>query len=365
MDSPSASLAQSVVPRRPWYRSRTKRLLVLFSCIILALIYGFFSMILMPGRSFRGTLPPTTDNQRALAVELRAHVDVLSDATGGVGRVGNRSTFYPKRFAEAYAYLDDRLAAMGYDDRNEYHVQRGSPVPSIEVIVPAKAASGSGGVAGAKPRIIVVGAHYDAFQGTPGADDNASGVAAMLHLARIFRDDPQPAELRFLFFVNEEPPAFWTEDMGSWVYARACRKNGDNIAAMISIESIGCYSDAPGTQRYPQPLALLYPDTGNFIGFVGNWSSRSLTRRALRTFRNSVQFPSEGAALPGVLPGVGWSDHWSFWQEGYRAIMITDTATFRNPYYHTPNDKADTLDYDRMARVVEGIEAVIRDLASE
>lgn len=368
MDSPSASLVPSQTSRRPWYRSRNKRLLVLFSCILLALIYGFFSMILMPGRSFRGPLPPSTDSQRALADELRGHVEILSDATGGVGRVGNRSTFYPKRFAEAYVYLDDQLAAMGYDQRNEYPVQRGSPVPSIEVIVPARGASSGGRVpsgSSSKPRIIVIGAHYDAFQGTPGADDNASGVAATLHLARSFRDDPQPAELRFLFFVNEEPPAFWTDDMGSWVYAKACRANDDDIAAMISIESIGYYDDTPGSQRYPQPLALLYPDTGNFIGFIGNWSSRFLTRRALRTFRDNAQFPSEGAALPSVLPGVGWSDHWSFWQEGYRAIMITDTATFRNPYYHTPNDKADTLDYDRMARVVEGIEAVVRELASE
>lgn len=357
-DSPSASPTPNPKPRRPWYRSRNKRLLALFSCILLALVYGFFSMILMPGRSFRGPLPALTGSQRELAAELRNHVEVLSDATGGVGRVGNRSTFYPKRFAEAYIYLDDQLAAMGYDQRNEYPVQRGSPVPSIEVIVPAKHAA-------AKPRIIVIGAHYDAFQGTPGADDNASGVAATLHLARIFRSDPQPPELRFLFFVNEEPPAFWTEDMGSWVYAKTCRQNNDDIAAMVSIESIGYYSDAPGSQRYPQPLALLYPDTGNFIGFIGNWSSRVLTRRALRTFRENAQFPSEGAALPSVLPGVGWSDHWSFWQEGYRAIMITDTATFRNPYYHTPNDKADTLDYERMARVVEGIEAVIRDLTTE
>ncbi len=334
-------------------------MLVLFSLIVLALVYGYCSMIVMPGRSFRGPLPPFTDAQRELAAELRAHVEVLADATGGVGRVGNRSTFYPRRFAEAYAYLDDQLAAMGYDERHAYPVQRGSPVPSIEVIVPGKATGGE------RPRVIVIGAHYDAFQGTPGADDNASGVAATLYLARLFRNDPQPAELRFLFFVNEEPPAFWTEDMGSWVYAKACRERNDDVAAMISIESIGYYSDAPGSQRYPQPLAMLYPDTGDFIGFVGSWSSRGLTRRAISTFRASVQFPSEGAALPGITPGVGWSDHWSFWQEGYRAIMITDTATFRNPYYHTPNDKADTLDYERMAVVVEGIEAVIRDLASD
>ena len=363
MDSPLATPQPKTKPHRRWYRSPAKRLGVLFLLIAIALVYAYFSMVTMPGRSFRGPLPELTVSQRELAAELRAHVEVLADATGGVGRVGNRSTFYPRRFAEAYAYLDDQLATMGYEQRNEYPVQRGAPVPSIEVVVPATQLP-----AGTKPRILVIGAHYDAFQGTPGADDNASGVAACLHLARIFRHNPQPLELRFLFFVNEEPPAFWTADMGSWVYAKACRARGgggDDIAAMISIESIGYYSDVPGSQRYPQPMNRLYPDTGDFIGFVGNWSSRGLTRRAIGTFREHAQFPSEGAALPGVVPGVGWSDHWSFWQEGYKAIMITDTATFRNPFYHTPNDKADTLDYERMARVVEGIEAVIRDLAHD
>ncbi|MBX3402059.1 MAG: M28 family peptidase [Phycisphaeraceae bacterium] len=354
------------VPRprasRPFSRAALKRLAFLFAAIGAALFCAYISMISMPGESFRGALPPATDSQRALAAELRGYVNILADAEGGVGRVGNRSTYYPRRFAAAYSWIDDQLAAYGYEQRNEYPVQRGAPVPNIEVIVPAKSRDGSGG---AKPRILVIGAHYDAFQGTPGADDNASGVAATLHLARIFRHDPQPMELRFLFFVNEEPPAFWTDDMGSWVYAKACRAKNDDIAAMISIESIGYYSDAPGSQRYPQPLASLYPSTGDFIGFVGNWRSRGLTRRAISIFREHAQFPSEGAALPGIMPGVGWSDHWSFWQEGYDAIMITDTATFRNPYYHTPNDRPDTLDYDRMARVVEGIEHVIRGLAAE
>lgn len=352
---------------RIFSRAALKRLAILFAAIGAALVYAYLSMIPMPGESFRGPLPPLTDSQRALAEELRGSVNILADAEGGVGRVGNRSTYYPRRFAAAYSWIDDQLAAYGYEQRNEYPVQRGAPVPNIEVIVPAKAVAASAANA-SKPRILVIGAHYDAFQGTPGADDNASGVAATLHLARIFRHDPQPMELRFLFFVNEEPPAFWTDDMGSLVYAKACRARGgggDDIAAMISIESIGYYSDVPGSQRYPQPLASLYPSTGDFIGFVGNWKSRGLTRRAISIFRDKVQFPSEGAALPGIMPGVGWSDHWSFWQEGYDAIMITDTATFRNPYYHTPNDRPDTLDYDRMARVVEGIEHIIRALAAE
>jgi Zn-dependent M28 family amino/carboxypeptidase len=291
-----------------------------------------------------------------MAEELRGMVEVLSDATGGVGRAGNRSTFYPKRFAESAAWLRDQLAAAGFAEIEEVFVERGSPVPNMIVTVPGTSRA---------PEIVVVGAHLDAFQGTPGADDNASGVAGTLVLARRFLREPQARTLRFAFFVNEEPPAFWTADMGSWVYAKACRARGDNIIAMISLESIGYYSDKPGSQRYPAPLNLLYSDRGDFIAFVSNWSSRALNKRAIRVFRDSVSFPSEGGSPPGFLPGVGWSDHWSFWQEGYRAIMITDTAAFRNPNYHTPQDKWDTLDYDRMSRVVEGVEAVVRDLAGE
>jgi hypothetical protein len=133
---------------------------------------------------------------------------------------------------------------------------------------------------------------------------------------------------------------------------------------MISLETLGFYTDAPSSQKYPPPMNLLYPDTGNFVAFVGNISSRSLVRRAINTFRSTTAFPSQGAALPQGLPGVGWSDHWSFWQEGYNAIMVTDTALFRNINYHTAADKPETLDFPRTARVVEGLERVVKDLAN-
>lgn len=336
-------------------RSALKRLAGLFAIIVVLLVYGYWSMIVMPGRSHAGPLPPATPGQQALAENLRAWVTVLADATGGVGRVGNRSTFYPKRFAASAAWIHGQLSSFGYATIREYPVQRGAPVPNFEVEIPGTSSS---------QEIVIVGAHYDAFQGTPGADDNASGVAACLYLARTFQNQPQRRTLRILFFVNEEPPAFWTEDMGSWVYAKACRARNDNIVAMISVESIGYYSDLPGSQKLLPPMNLLYPTTGNYIAFVSNWSSRALNKRALRIFRETTAFPSEGGSPPGFMPGVGWSDHWSFWQEGYSAMMITDTATFRNPWYHTPLDKPDTLDYDRMSRVVEGIERVVRDLSS-
>ena len=188
-------------------------------------------------------------------------------------------------------------------------------------------------------------------------------MAGVLELARSFAGKPASRTIRFVFFGTEEPPSFPTGAMGSRHYADAARARGDRIVAMLSIESIGYYSTEPGSQRYPFPLNLLYPDVGDFIGFVSNLKSGPLVRRAIATFRSAVPFPTQGAAVPSWVPGVWWSDHWSFWRQGYQAIMITDTAPFRNPFYHTSQDTPDKLDYGRMARVVDGLEAVVSDLA--
>jgi Zn-dependent M28 family amino/carboxypeptidase len=219
-------------------------------------------------------------------------------------------------------------------------------------------------IRGSRPEIVVIGAHYDSVFGSPGANDNASGVAALLALARRFAGKPAAQTLRFVAFVNEEPPYFQTEQMGSFVYASRCKARGDRIFAMISLETIGYFSDKPGSQSYPSPgLGAFYPRTGNFIGFVGNFGSRALVRRAIGLFREQGKVPSEGAALPSFIPGVAWSDQWSFWQCGYPAIMITDTAPFRYPHYHESTDTPDKLEYDRFALVVSGMEKVIAELA--
>ena len=197
-----------------------------------------------------------------------------------------------------------------------------------------------------------------------GANDNASGVAVLLALARALSPEKAARTLRFVAFANEEPPHFQNESMGSWAYALSCQQRGDDIVAMISLETMGYYSDEEDSQSYPFPMSAAYPSTGSFIGFVGNVASRHLVRRVVGSFREHAAFPSEGAALPSWIPGVGWSDHWSFWQAGYRAIMVTDTAPFRYPHYHTEQDTPDKLDYERLARVTLGLEKVIRELAT-
>jgi Zn-dependent M28 family amino/carboxypeptidase len=169
--------------------------------------------------------------------------------------------------------------------------------------------------------------------------------------------------VRFIAFANEEPPFFLTDDMGSRVYATRARRRGEHIVAMLSIETIGYYSEEAGSQRYPFPFSLFYPNTANFIGFVANMSSRDLLYQVIATFREHTHFPSEGIAAPEWVTGIGWSDHWSFWREGFPAVMVTDTALFRYEHYHTAEDTPDKIDYARMARVITGISRVVAGLA--
>jgi Zn-dependent M28 family amino/carboxypeptidase len=171
--------------------------------------------------------------------------------------------------------------------------------------------------------------------------------------------------IRWVFFTNEEPPYFQTAAMGSMVYAKRCHERKERVSAMLSLETIGYYSEERGSQAYPIGFHPGYPDRGDFLGFVANVRSASLLRSALKSFRSATSLPAVGAAAPASISGVGWSDHWSFWQFGYRALMLTDTAPFRYPYYHTAQDTPEKLDYDRLARAVTGIEAIVRNLASD
>jgi Zn-dependent M28 family amino/carboxypeptidase len=210
--------------------------------------------------------------------------------------------------------------------------------------------------------IVVVGAHYDSVSGCPGANDNATGVAAMLELAHRLARAPVSRTIRFAAFVNEEPPFFQTANMGSVVYANAAKARGDRIVGMLSLETMGYYSEEKGSQQYPAAVAMLYPDVGNFIALVANVGSARLLMDARRAFKSRTPFPVQSAAVPAAIPGVGWSDHWAFWQAGYAAMMVTDTAPFRYPWYHTANDTPDKIDYEKLAQVVDGLEAVIESL---
>ena len=305
-------------------------------------------MIRMPTDTFKGPLPPLTDEQRALEQELRSDVHQLA------GVIGERNLFRYKQLVESAAYIRGALTRAGYEvHRHQYEVA-GQACENIEVQR----------VGTDKPHdIVLIGAHYDSVQGSPGANDNATGVAALLALARTMANGRSLCTVRFVAFTNEEPPLFQGPHMGSYVYAKRCRERGENISLMLSLETIGYYSDEPRSQRYPFPFGLFYPSTANFIAFVSNMENAPWVKQLLTAFRHHARFPSEGGALWEWIPGVAWSDHWSFWRAGYPAVMVTDTAPNRYPHYHTAADTPDKVDFPRMARVISGLQQVIGELA--
>jgi hypothetical protein len=293
-------------------------------------------------------LPPLTDKEKAHLPGLRRHVQMLG------GKIGERNADKKWELADASDYLAGELEQAGYAiDRQGYDV--------AEIVAQNLAVQIPGARLGKE--IVLVGAHYDSARGTPGADDDASGVAAVLELARTLSGSKPERTLRFVLFANEEQPFFQTETMGSLVYAKRASQQGETISAMLSIDAIGYFCDAPGCQSHPEQLGGRFPTTGDFLAVVGNDPSRSLVDEVLAGLVAHASLPAHGAALPSDVAGVAWSDHWSFWQLGWRAILVTDTAPFRNPHYHRATDTPDKLDFDRMARVVAGLAAVVRELA--
>jgi hypothetical protein len=307
-------------------------------------------MTAVPGKPHRGPLPPLTPEEAALAVSLKRHIATIAAREHNVAHYGE--------LEKVARYIEATLASLGYTVGRQEFSADGQAVRNIDVTIePARG--------NPDPEVIVVGAHYDSAPGSPGANDNASGAAAVIELARLLRDlDGVGAKrIRLALFVNEEPPYFQTEAMGSLHYARALAQRNERVVAMYSLETIGFYSSEPGSQVYPAPFGLLFPDRGDFVAFVGLLGSRALVRETMRSFRAHTAFPTIGGVAPGFVPGIGWSDHWAFAEHGFPAVMITDTAPFRYPHYHQPSDTSDKVDAESLARVVKGIERVIRDLS--
>jgi hypothetical protein len=321
--------------------------IVAASALVLLGIAFVILHLRMPGRSFHGSPPALRAQELALRDALKRDVTTLA------GEIGERNVVNADSYARAADFIDRSLRAAGCSVSRQTYVVEGVTCANVEGEVRGQQSD----------QIVVIGAHYDSVDGSPGADDNASGVAALLALARAFGKTQPQRTLRFVAFANEEPPYFQSTQMGSWVYARRCREREEKVVAMIALESLGFYSDAPHSQAYPAALEALYPTTANFIAFASNVGSRGLLRRVVETFRAHASVPSEGGALPEEITGVAWSDQWSFWQHGYEAVMVTDTALFRNRNYHTANDLPATLDYGRLMLVVEGLHAAVAELA--
>lgn len=303
-------------------------------------------IVTMPTSGSERPEPATVNDE--IQAALRTHVTKLA------GDIGERNMFHPQALRRAAAYIEHTWQQQGYRVARQEYQARGETIANLEV-----SRAGTDPAAG----IVLVGAHYDSVVGSPGANDNGTGVAALLEVARQLTARKLCRTVHLVAFVNEEPPFFKTASMGSRVYAKMARTRGDDIRAMLCLETIGYFSDAPDSQHYPPLFNLFYPERGNFIGFVSDFRSRPLLKQVVAAFRAASDFPLEYVSTFSFIPGVDWSDHWSFWREGIPAVMITDTAPYRYPYYHTSLDTVDKVSYPQLARVTEGLVAVVTALA--
>jgi len=316
---------------------------------IFGLVMGAMALSKLPGQDKDLGFKPATEHERAMREELEQHVRVLA------GDIGPRNlNFAPENLARARDYIEGELAA------------RGLAVTRQTVTVEDRSGDNLlASIAGSDPKapVIVLAAHYDSYNTAPGANDNASGVAALLALARVLKDTAPSRSILLAALVNEEPPYFKSEFMGSEHFAEALKQEKREVELMLSLETLGYYSPKPKSQAYPFPVGLLFPDTGGFVGLVSNVASRPKLVRFGGLMQQKARVGANGIALPAFIEGVDWSDHLSFWKRGYDALMVTDTAVFRYPYYHTLEDTADKLDYDSLTGVVLAVEESVRELA--
>jgi hypothetical protein len=313
-----------------------------------AIAWLLWYMIAMPGESYSGRRASLTPAESEIAARLRRHVAAIASR--------EHNMQHPDALEAAAGEIESTLAALGYAAAAQRFASISGEVRNIEVEIP-------GGTRASE--IVLLGAHYDSVSGSPGGNDNGSGVATLLELARLLRGAKPERSVRLVWFVNEEPPYTMSRDMGSRQYAIRSRERAERIVAMLSLETLGWYSDEADSQHYPFPLGVFYPSRGDFLAFVSNLGSRRLLHEAIAAFRRRAEFPSEGVAAPAFIPGVDWSDHASFWEQGYPALMLTDTALYRYPWYHSPQDTPDKVDYARLARVVVGLRAMLAELAGE
>ncbi len=348
-----------------WYQdSHLRKKLIIGIGALTALIGCLLLPVFGKLPSFRGPVEPLSAEQQRLVTRLRSHVEKLATDIGArslpksPGGLERAATYIEEQFSNAGLKPSRQtFSVAGYFDDGLFgatHATQSASNIVVEITGGARASE-----------IVVIGAHYDAVGDCPGANDNGSGVAAMLEIASALAKEKFARTIRFVAFTNEEPPFFRSDDMGSYRYAKACKERGDNIVAMLSLETIGYYSDKPGTQKFPvDQMSMIYPKEGNFLAFVGNMEAYSLLNNCFSSFTGAVKFPVEILAAPAKLSGIDFSDHLSFWRVGYPGIMVTDTALYRYPHYHTSKDTSEKLNYDHLARVTTGLFKVVRDLGT-
>ena len=318
----------------------------IFKLILIFSIMGLTMRGWRPSKPYTVTL---SQEEKITAKNIEAIVTHIA------GSFGARNYVYYEQLNKTADFIIQTFQDLGYTVKVMLYEMEGRRFRNIIAEDSPRAFS---------EEVVIIGAHYDSCF-NPGADDNASGVAGILELARLLKGERLTSKVKFIAFVNEEPPFFMTERMGSRVYARQARTKGEKIRAAIILEMLGFYSDKPFSQRYLPLLGLFYPHRADFIALVGNFRTHAAVKAVHRYFKQHSDFPVEKITAPDFIPGINFSDHWSFWKEGYPAMMVTDTAFLRSPHYHRETDLPGTLDYSRMAKMLYGLKQSIVEYANE
>lgn len=287
-------------------------------------------------------------DKQQIIQQLNGHLSMLTRT------IGERSINYPVNLENSAVYIQAQFESYGLAVERQTYRYRHMNVSNVAARFQPPVNSGAH---------YVIGAHYDSVSGTVGADDNASAIAVLLETAsamqRVYGSGGEGPEITFVAFTLEEPPVYGTSYMGSRVFASKAREEGMSIDGMICLEMVGYTCSAPGCQSYPFPLKYLgYPKEGTFIGVVGNVKSLGFSRNLSRSLKDNPNLPTVSLTVPfngRIMPAIRLSDHASFWDKGYPAVMVTDSAFFRNPHYHQPSDTMETLDIDFMAELVHGL----------
>jgi hypothetical protein len=285
----------------------------------------------------------------AMKVRMREDVSYLQS-------LGPRNSMSEAEYSQlrvCEAWVKQRWESQGYSVQVHSFSVENRDYANLEIELAGRTAPS---------RVIVVSAQYDTLPGSPGANNNGSGLAVLFQLSELLRHHSPDKTLRVVAFVNEEDPFFGTEKMGSYQYARQAHQRGEDIEFMLSLDALGIYKDEPGTQTLPFPFSLFYPDRGNFLAFIGNLPSRRYITITTRGFRKGSAFPIRAGVVPEWVEGAGWSDHLSFWKFGYPAIQVTDTGAFRSASHTTSDDTMEKLNFDALSRIVVGMYGAIIEL---
>lgn len=283
---------------------------------------------------------------------LKNHVDKISSWVG-------RNPENIELLNQTAEYIRDEWMKQGYEVKEQKYQVKNKYHQDVEVKNLMVTYNDQSDVS---QKTIVVGAHYDVWSNLPGADDNASGVAGLIELTRLVKEQNPKLDSRieFVAFTLEEPPFFDTDKMGSFVHAKSLKEQNRKVSLMLSLEMIGFFSEEPNSQNYPIPLLnKMYSDKGNFIALVGEFGEWFISRKVKTYFQQMTDLPAYSINTTKYMEGIDWSDHLSYWKQGYPALMVTDTSFLRNKNYHQPTDTADLLDYKKNAQVVLGVYGII------